>query len=324
VTDLAAGSATMNGVTDASAATPRPAPASASATVSGSAPSAVPAGRDGSLVLTAVVVLVAGAALTLTARAGATPLLVAVALVQAALAPAWVLGTAMPGRWGGLVLAGLSAAGADVAVSVRPEGRLGVLLPVLGLALSAMFVHQLLRGAARVHVVSSLSAISLLVVAEVSLAALMQVRHEFSVGQGGGTDVGGRVAAAVAGAVAVGLLVSVLVDMVLPVPRFDPQVPRGVAALVAAAAVGAAVGALLLGDRAEFTGGRAVFLGGGLGALAGLLAVASGFVLHSTTAGSAAGDAPRSSTALRAALAGLLPLTVLMPVGFLLALAVRS
>lgn len=270
---------------------------------------------DPSLALGAVVVLVAGAALVVAARAGATPLLIAVAVVQGVLAPAWVLGTSMPGRWGGIILAGLAAAGADVAVSVRPEGRLGVLLPVLGLAVSAMFVHQLLRGAARVHVVASLSGIALLLLAEVALAALVQVRHEFAVGAGAAD--GGKVAAALAAAVAAGLLASLLVDAVAPVLRFDPQVPRGMLALVAAAGAGAAVGALLPGDRAGISGARAIVLGAGLGALAGLLAVAAGFVLHGPAASS------RLAGSARAALAGLLPLAVLMPVGFLLALAVR-
>jgi hypothetical protein len=266
-------------------------------------------------VLCAVVVLVAGAALTAAARAGATPLLVVVAVVQGVLAPAWVLGTAMPGRWGGIALAGLAAAGADAAVSVRPEGRLGVLLPVLGLAVSVMFVHQLLRGAARVQVVASLSSIALLLLAEVAVAALLQVRHEFAVGAG--ATVGGRVAAAAVGAVAAGLLASLLVDTVAAVPRFDPQVARGMLALVAAAGVGAAVGALLLGDHAGISTGRAIFLGGVLGGLAGLLALAAGFVLHETVAST------RFAGSARAAVAGLLPVAVLMPVGFLLVLAVR-
>ena len=268
--------------------------------------------RDRSLLLAAGVVLVAGVGLVVGARAGATPLLVAVAVVQAVLAPAWMLGTSMPGRWGGVVLAGLTAAGADVAVSVRPEGRLGVLLPVLGLALSAMFVHQLIRGAARVQVVSSLSGIAVLLVAQVGAAALVQVRHEFAAGAG--SAAGGRVAAAVAAAVAAGVLVSLLVDSVAPVPRLDPQVPRGMLALVAAIAAGAGAAVLLLGRHAAIDGARAAVLGAGLGALAGLLAVRVGFVLHGTAASS------RGGAGWRAAVAGLLPLTVLLPVGFLLAL----
>ena len=46
------------------------------------------------------------------------------------------------------MIAGLAAAASDVAVSVWPHGRLGTLLPVFGLAVPAMFVHQLARGAA--------------------------------------------------------------------------------------------------------------------------------------------------------------------------------
>ncbi len=100
-----------------------------------------------------------------------------------------------------------------------PHGRLGTLLAVLGLALPVMFVHQLARGAARVQVVSSLSAVAVLVLAEVSLPALLQLRHEFGAGA-----LGGRVVATAVAAVAGALVVGCLVDLVMPAPRFDPAV----------------------------------------------------------------------------------------------------
>lgn len=330
----------MGAVTDAGTAAAHGAPAAQQR------PSVV---RDSSLVVAIAVALVAGAALAVAARAGATPLLVVIAVLQAALAPAWVFGTAVPGRRGALVLAALASAGADVAVSVRPEGRLGVLLPVFGLAVSAMFVHQLMRGAARVQVVSSLSAISLLLIAEVCLPALLQLRHEFasgSVGAAGSTpaavaraassaasSAGGHVGEAVAAAVAGALVASFLLDMVLPVVRFDPEVSRGIPALAAAGVVGAALAYLIIGDRHELLSGRAAFVGAGLGALAGLLAVVTGFVLHSTAepaaepAGNPAADPaarPAVTSGLHAVLAALLPIFVLMPVAFLLCLAVRA
>jgi hypothetical protein len=266
-----------------------------------------------SLVTTFAAALVVGGGLALGARAGASALLVAVIVVQALFAAAWVFGTVMPGRKGALVIAVLAGGAADVTVSVWPDGRLGTLLAVLGLAVPAMFIHQLSRGAARVQVVSSLSAVAMLVLAEVSLPALVQLRHEF------GTSDGGKVASAAVAAVAGALVIGCLVDILLPAPRFDPAVARGLLGLIASAGLGGSVGYLMLKDQAEFSEGRSTFAGAALGALAGLLAVATAFVLHTT---------PQPPTVLgqrlRPVLGALLPIAVVAPVAFLLCLAIRS
>ena len=286
----------MTGVTETSAAQAPPA-----------------AQADLGLLATAAAALVLGAALASAPFAGAVTLLVAVAVAQAVLALAWVLGTGMPGRRGAIVIAALTAAGVDVATSLFPHGQLGAVVEVIGLAVVAMFVHQLLRGAARVQLVTSLSAVALLVLAEVALAALLQLRHEF-----GGTPTADRVVAAVAGAAAAGVLVGALFDTVLPVPRFDASVPRGLLGLVASTGAGAAVGHLLLRSEQDFGGGRGLFLGGALGALAGLIAVAAAFVLHSTSM-----PGLRAGRLLRPVIGAALPLCFVAPAGFLLALAVR-
>lgn len=261
----------------------------------------------------AAAALVFGFGLAYSGHLSALALLVAVAVTQAAVAFAWVLGTSMPGRRGGILLAALAAGGADATASVWPHGRLGVLLAVLGLAVPVMFVHQLSRGAARVQLVSSLSAVAVLVLAEVSLAALLQLRHEFP-----DPELGGRVVATVVGAAAAALVVGALLDTVVAAPRFDPEVPRGLLGLVGSAAVGGCVGYLILQDETDFADGRGVFLGAAAGALAGLLAVAAAFVQHTT-------PAPGSAVArmLRPVFAALLPLCILAPAGFLLCLAIR-
>ena len=260
------------------------------------------------------VAVVVGVALAWTARIGATPLLVAVAVVQALLALAWVFGTRMPGRIGGLVIAAMASAAADVCVSVWPHGRLGPLLAVLGLAVPVMFVHQLTRGAARIQLVSSLSAVAFLVLAEVCLAALPQLRHEFTP-----SDLGGKVACAAAAALAGALVVGCLVDLLLPAPRFDPAVPRGLLGLIASAGLGGSLGYLLLRDQSDFADGRSTFVGASLGALAGLLAIATAFVLHTTPAPSTA-----IGRVLRPTLSALLPIALLAPAAFLLCLAIRA
>jgi hypothetical protein len=285
---------------------------------------AAPAGPSGSaaspattppvLLAGLVVAVVAGLDLALSARAGAAALLAGVAVLQGVFALAWVFGTGMPGRWGALIISAFAAAAVDTTASVWPHSRLGSVVAVLGLALAVMFVHQLWRGAARVHVVGSLSAAALLVLAVVGPAAFVQLRHEIF-----GATSGGRVVSAAVGAVAGALVVGYLVDLVLPTPRFDAAVARGLPAVVVSGVVGAAVAYLVLRDAAGFRQGRAVFVGAALGVTAGLLAVGAAFVLHEL-------DVPLSSlrAQLRPVVAALLPLLVLGPMAFLLCLAIRT
>ena len=152
-------------------------------------------GVDPTLVGTAAAALVAGGGLTLAARHSAVALLVAIAIVQAAFAFAWVLGTGMPGRRGAIVLAALAAGGADTVVSVWPHGRLGTLLAVAGLAVPLLYVHQLSRGAARTRIVESMAMVAALVLAVIALASLLQLRHELRDTHSGPVATQGAIAA---------------------------------------------------------------------------------------------------------------------------------
>jgi hypothetical protein len=259
------------------------------------------------------VTLLAGAALVATARTGPVPLLVAVAVVQAVLMLAWVYGTGLPGRNGALVIAALAAGGADVTVALWPSGRLGTQLIVFGLAVPVMFVHQLMRGAARSRIVESLGGIALLVVAVVGLPALLQLRHEFI-----GPTLGGRVVAGVVAAAAGALMIGYLVDLIMAAPRFDPAVSRGLLGVIASAGLGGSIGHLMLRSDAEFLGGRGAFAGAALGALIAFLAVGVAFIERSA-------PAPQSGFArrVRPVMAALLPLSLLAPVAFVLCLAIR-
>lgn len=261
-----------------------------------------------------VVALVVAGGLTAAARAGALALLIAVAVVQAIAVLAWIFGTALPGRNGAIVALTAAAAGADVCVSVWPHSRLGTLLAVCGLAVPALFVHQLARAAARVRVAESLGSIAFGVLVVVALPAFVQLRHEFS-----SSASGGKVAAGVAAAAGAALIVGYLVDMVMPVPRFDPSVPRGLLAVIAAAGVGGSVGHLTLQSGAGFLSGRGAFVGAAVGALAAFFAVAVAFIERSTPNATSRGG--RLATA---SLSAVLPIALLAPVAFLLCLAVRA
>lgn len=274
---------------------------------------------DPTLLGTAAVALFAGGGLALAARYSAVALLVGVAVVQAAAALSWALGTGMPGRKGALVLAAMAAGGADTVVSVWPHGRLGALLAVAGLAVPVLYAHQLSRGAARTRIVESMAMVAALVLAVIALASFLQLRHELRDTHSGPVATQGAIAA-----LGAALVVGCLVDLVLPVPRFDRAVPRGLLGLVASAAVGAAVGYLVIHGRSDFAGGRPAFVGVALGAVAGLVAVGTSFVLHGLGAIDAERAPSRLSRLLRPAVPALLPLCLLAPGAFLLCLTIRS
>jgi hypothetical protein len=255
-----------------------------------------------------------GAVLAWAARTGALQLLVGVAAVQALLAFAWVYVLRVPGRVGAVVIAGAAAAASDVAASLWPHSKLAALLVVMGLAVPAMFVHQLMRGAARIRVGASLGAIALVVVTEASLAALLQLRHEFPT-----KALGGDAAFALVVIAAGALLAGFFTDMVLAAPRFDAEVPRGLPAVALSAVFGAGLGHLALRDSTSFSGGRAAFVGGAVGVVVALLAIAVAYI-ESVTPLAEAGFARRA----RPLLCVLVPLALVAPVGFLLCLAVRA
>lgn len=271
--------------------------------------------RELNLTGSLAVAVVVGAALAVTARVGATALLVALAATQALLAVAWTYGTRLPGRRGAMVIAALAAVGSDVCVSVWPAGRLGTELIVFALAVAVMFVHQLMRGAARHRIVDSLGAAALLVLAESALPALLQLRHEF------GRDLGGQVVSGVVVVAAGALVVGCLVDLIYSAPRFDPDVPRGLLAVAASAGIGGSLGYLMLqsDQLIELHGGRGAFLGAALGVLIGLFAVGVGFIEHGAPV-----PASRFGQRMRPVLGVLVPLALLSPIAFLLSLAIRG
>lgn len=268
-------------------------------------PSPTPAALRAVLVavLVAVVetVLLAG-----TAHAGAVPLVCAVVVLQVAAGAAWAFTSDFPGRGGALVIAALTASGADVAVSLSPHARLQPLLPVVGLAVPALFLHQLHRRSRRQRVTASVAATAVLVVLEMAPTALLQLRVEF-----GGAAAGAMAVAAVVVAAGCAVVAGVLLDVVVPAPRFDQDVRGRLPGVLAAAAVGAAAGYLALRNVAGLTAGAAAFAGAVLGAVTGLLAVAAAFLTATT--------APA-----RGALAALLPMSLVAPIGLLVLLAVRG
>lgn len=259
------------------------------------------------LIAAAIAVVVAGG-LAVCANAGPGWLVFGVAIVQGIVIVAWVIGTDMPGRIGALVIATLAAIASDAAVSAWPHSQLGPLIGVLGLAVPAMFVHQLARGVVRSRVVESLSSVAVVVVATVALSALIQLRHE--------TD--GRVTSTAVAAGGAALAAGLLVDSVLPIMRFDPEVPRSLGGVVVSLVVGSVVGFVRLHGTVEFSTGRAVLLGAAIGVIAGLLGVGFSYVTHTL---------PTSAITvrvLRPVLVAVLPIAVLAPVAYVLCLAVQA
>ncbi|MEP6761237.1 MAG: hypothetical protein ABJA93_07710 [Sporichthyaceae bacterium] len=103
-------------------------------------------------------------ALTLAAYAGEALVVPAVLVVQGLLVWGWHDALDVPGRTGGMVLAGAAAATADVLLLVRDDTR--ALTPVAGVLAVAMLgakVHQLARRPHRERLTESLTATTTLV-----------------------------------------------------------------------------------------------------------------------------------------------------------------
>jgi len=236
---------------------------------------------------------------------GRPGVVVTVALAQAVLAPVWMLGTDRPGRIGGVLIGVGAAAVGDVALLVRDRNSPVVLLGVLGLALPAMVVHQLVRGVVRVRVTESVSAVALLVAAEVALCLPIALAR---------AEDGHRLVGTVVLAAAAGLTVARLTGALAPVPRIAGGVPYGLAAVVLAAVAGAVAGAATAGG--PLTAGAGAGVGALVGAVAALVAVGVGFVTLALP------DRPRPL--VPAVLSVLLPLALVAPVGYLTVLSVAG
>jgi hypothetical protein len=255
-------------------------------------------------VLAAGIAAVIGVGLAGAALAGRPGVLAAVALVQALLVPAWVLGLARPGRIGGILLGLAAAAAADIALLADDRTTPAVLLGVLGLALPACYVHQLTRGVVRVRVTESLAGVATGVTAAVALSTLLALSRAAD---------GPRLVAAVALAAGAGLAAARLTDLVVPVPRIAAGLPYGLPALIVAPAAGAVAAALTAGGGLSAPSAAAL---GGLVALpAALVSVGVGF---------AAAGVPEARTAAVAYLHAALPVALVAPVGYLVALSVAG
>ena len=255
--------------------------------------------------LAAAVAAATGLVLGAGAVAGRPGVVVTVALAQLVLAPAWMLGTDRPGRIGGLVIGLGAAAAGDIALLVRDRTSPAVLLGVLGLALPAMVVHQLVRGVVRVRLTESVAAVAVLVAAEVALCLPIALAR---------ADDGHRLVGTVVLAATAGLTVARLTDALVPAPRIADGVPYGLGAALLAAVAGAAAGAATAGGPLTVAAGAGV--GALVGAVAALVAVGVGFVTLALP------DRPRPL--VPAILSVLLPLALVAPVGYLTVLSVAG
>jgi hypothetical protein len=217
---------------------------------------------------------------------------------------AWVFGTAMPGRLGGLLIAAGVAGSADAVLYLRDRASLAALLGVLGLSVPAMLLHQLTRGAGRVRVTESLSSVAALCTAGASAAAYLALYR---------TVEGSRLVSAAVVAVGVGMAIGRLIDIVLPVPRFTPDVPHGLLGVGASIALGGTAGAAFAFGAHHLELGEGALLGAGTAGVAALVAVGVGYVVRTVE--------PQPGRVGRSALAYLrvaLPLALAGPVAYLL------
>lgn len=241
---------------------------SAAVQVPATVPAELPDPRAIAIIPAVTTAVLAAGALIATSWAGLVSTLVALGFIQAFLVLSWVLGSALPGRTGALVLGAMTAAGADAAVLTWYEHGYQPVVGVLGAAVPLMFVHQLCRGVVRTRVVESLSGIAVQLLAVSAAAGLLLLHRE-----GGGA----RAVTAIAAATGAALASQLILDAVLARPRFDPSIERGLIGALFGVLAAAAVGTVVLRPVDGFGTTRALEMGAGVGAVACLLAVGTSF-----------------------------------------------
>jgi hypothetical protein len=256
----------------------------------------------------AVVAAAVTVALVLPPLAGRAGVAAALAVLQVLLVYAWVMGTAMPGRIGALLLGTGTALACDALVYRFPDEGLGPILYAYAGTFVLAIVHQLSRGVVRVRVTESVAHVCLLSAAAAALTGYLAMQNA----------AGSTLLTVGVSATGLAIVAGLLVDTVLPVPRFDSGVDHGLLGVIASAAVGAGVGWLRVSQATLSVDPQAgALLGGALGLLAALVGIGVAYVCESAT--------PR-----RAAFGGLtlpylravLPFALTAPVAFVLASAV--
>lgn len=259
----------------------------------------------------AVVAAVVTVALVVPALFGARGLAAAIGVLQVLLVYAWVMGTAMPGRIGALLIGVGAAAGFDYVVYRHPVDGVGPIVDVFAVVFVAVIVHQLSRGVVRVRVAESIAHVCLVSAALAAFTGLIALR---------GSTHGETLLSVSVTAIGLAMVAGHLVDAVAPVPRFDRDVEHGLLAVVVSTAVGAGVGYLRVSQSdltIEPTSGA--LLGGALGLVSALVGVAVAYICEASN--------PRRAPFggftlpyLRAAV----PFALTAPVAFLLGTAVGS
>jgi hypothetical protein len=195
--------------------------------------------------VSALLTLACSAVLVLAGYAHESVVVLAVALLQVALAFSWHEANDLPGRRGGAYVASLAGVGASVAVFFDAEdGEVSPLLGAVGIGFVAALLHQLIRREGRPDVVASLSG-TVTLIALVVLPATWVAERE--------SRGGAAVIACAATAVAVAVLGTLL-------PRWP--LLGGVLGLAGGTAAGAGAATLepILGSSGRWIAAAAAFV----------------------------------------------------------------
>lgn len=225
-------------------------------------------GNLGAAVLAAALTV----ALVLPILAGRVGFTAALAVVQVLLVYSWVMGTAMPGRIGALLLGTGTALACDLLVFQRPNEGLGPITYVYAGTFVLAIVHQLCRGVVRVRVAESVAHVCSLSAGVAALTGYLAMQNA----------VGSTLLSVGVSATGLALVAGLLVDTVLPLPKFDTGVEHGLVGVIVSVAVGAGVGWLRVSQSTLSVEPRiGAVLGGALGLLAALVGVAIAYVCES-------------------------------------------
>lgn len=244
--------------------------------------------------------LAGGVAAALLGSAGLishTVLGIALFVVQAGLGLAWLTAIGAPGRLGGALITAGAAGGADLILINRQHQPAGGLMGVMGLALVAGLLHQLMRRP-RPHVTSSLAA-------EISGAAIL---ISFACLAGlQSSSVGESALVVWMTALAFGLPVGRLVDSKLPYLLLGKDNRRGLLGLIVGIGVAVLAGGIV--------GSKHPDLGTSHGEILAAVTAFAAYVADTVVVRTSADLDPRDDrriTAIRP-LAALLPLAIAAP-----------
>ncbi|HEV2088199.1 MAG TPA: hypothetical protein VGR21_07790 [Cryptosporangiaceae bacterium] len=261
-------------------------------------------------VLSALTAAVATVALAVGTAWDTGPYAAVVLALQLALVATWCFVARPPAVWTVVVVAVVTAAGADAVASWASPAAVGPLGLVVAGSFGLTIFAQLARGIARRNVTEAFGVSMLLAVAVTSLATTISLHRQDGI----------PLLLAVMLAAGIGVTAAHVTDLFVPQPVVHEVVARGVPGLVVGGVTGGVVAALV----AALSDPLSVPLAAVVGLVVGTTAVLSDLGVAYAAAGRALATGERRPHLLTCVLGPLFALPVAAPVGYVFGLVLLN